>query len=511
MRSQYVIKNICMGIFSQLVIVLLGFISRKVFLDSLGAEYLGINGLLTNILSSMVLIEGGIGVSIVYNLYKPLAQEDKSQVIALVQLYKKCYQVLTLIIFIICFILYLFLPTLLKTEDEIPYLSLVYWILVFKSLISYFVAYKVALINADQRGYILTKYNLIFQAFIMIGKIIILSVFKNYILFLLIEVIVLGIQNIFNCYVINKLYPYINTKKRYYIDDEVKSNIQTNVKAMFIQNLGSYAIYSTDNIIISTFINVASIGLYSNYTMIISQLSALISPIIGGIGNSVGNLIATESSNKTYEIFKITNLVCFFIYSICTISLYNLLETFISWWIGDEYLLPHFTLIVILVNFYISGLRTPINTFKSKAGLFAQDKYANLVEGILNLFFSIWLINYFALAGVFLGTTISFILVSFWNQPRILFKKYFQLSPLTYFKDYFIKLGLCLLVLTITTSICQLITCSSLILLFIIRGMICVSVPSIIYLVLFCRSLEVKYLLNMIYNRIPSSIKKAFI
>ena len=324
MRIEHSIKNISMSIISQVVIILLGFISRKIFINSLGSEYLGINGLLTNVLSAMVLIEGGIGISIVYNLYKPLAEDDRPKIIALIKLYKKAYFVLAIIMLCISYSLYPFLNKLMKTDSDIPGLGIVYFLFVMKSVCSYLYAYKWAIINSDQRGYHLAKNNLIFQVISMISKIIILLISKSYILYLIIEFIIFIIQNNVNSRLVDKLYPYLKTKENYTIDYETKNSIKKNVKAMFIQNIGSYAIHSTDNIIISSIINVSVVGIYSNYTMIIGQLSSLVSSIIGGISNSVGNLIATESTEKVYSVFKISYFISFWVYSFSTIFLYNL-------------------------------------------------------------------------------------------------------------------------------------------------------------------------------------------
>lgn len=151
MRINHSMKNITMGVITQLIITLLGFVSRRVFIDSLGTEYLGVNGVLTNVLTAMVLLEGGIGVSIVYNLYKPLAENNQRLVTALIRLYKKAYLFLAGLIFLVCLILFPFLDTLVKSETEIPYLNLVYWIFVAKCLASYLIADKTALINADQK------------------------------------------------------------------------------------------------------------------------------------------------------------------------------------------------------------------------------------------------------------------------------------------------------------------------------------------------------------------------
>ena len=236
------------------------------------------------------------------------------------------------------------------------------------------------MINADQKGYVLARINIIFTIVTLGVRIIILNITKSYILYLSIEIIIIMIQNVFNSHVVDKYYPYIKSKEKIELDKATKENIVKNVKALFLHNIGGYCVNGTDNILISIFINLKTVGLYSNYTMVIGQLGNLVTPILGGINASVGNLIATESKDKSYEVFKVTYLVNFWIYSFCVIFLFNLLEPFINWWIGIGFLIDKLTFVVVLVNFYITGMRISISTFKNKAGIFVQDKYMPLID-----------------------------------------------------------------------------------------------------------------------------------
>ena len=506
MRTKNVIKNIYISMVTQVVIILLGFISRKVFLDNLGTEYLGVNGLLTNILSMLSLVEGGIGVSIVYNLYKPLADKDIKKTTALVQLYKKLYTVLAIIVFILSISIYPMVWKMVKNSSEIPYMGFVYFIFVFKNIVSYLNAHKWSLINADQKGYILGKYNLIFNIVTTLTKIVVLKVTQNYILYLGIEVIIFTIQNIYNGMVVNHYYPYIKTKENYAIDDLTKKDIIRNVKALFLHNIGTYCVYGTDNLLISWFVNIKAVGLYSNYTMIIGQLSSLLTPILSGIGSSIGNLIATESNEKSYNVFKTTYLINFWIYSLSVIFLYNLLEPFINWWLGDGLLLNNTTFIVILINFYIAGMRNSIGTFKVKAGIFVQDKYAPLIEAIINLGASLTLVKYFGISGIFMGTTISTLVIPFWIHPTLVYKSVFNKPVIEYFKTY-----LFYIILTIVAGFATTIVINKLVLgigfaSLIIKGIICVIIPNIIYISIFYKSEEFRYILK-IFNPMIKNIK----
>lgn len=503
MRTVNSMRNIMIGIITQVVMVLLGFISRKIFLDSLGVEYLGVNGLLTNVITMLSLVESGIGASIVYQLYKPLAENDKPKIIALVQLYKKAYTILAFIILIISIILFPFIGFLMKDSGTVPYISIAYFIFVGTTMLSYFNAHKVSLINADQKGYVLARLNLGFSIFTTVTRIIILLLTANYILYLIIELVIGIIQTIFNGKVVDKRYDYIKTKEKYSINKIEKESLIINTKALFLHNIGTFSVLGTDNILISAFISVATVGLYSNYTMIIGQLAALVNPVIGGIGASVGNLIATGDSDKNYFIFKISYLVNFWIYSVCVIFLYTILQPFITWWLGEGYLLDRLSFILILVNFYLIGLRSSINTFKNKAGIFVKDKYIPLIEAAINLGASLILLQYLGLAGIFLGTTISTLTTVFWIVPRLTYKYVFKRSLWSYFSKYILYTLLTLVSGFITVIVCDKLVIENNFLSLIAKGIICLLIPNIIYMSLFFKSQEFQY----IWKLMTSSLK----
>lgn len=513
MRTENSIKNISISIFSQVITVLLGLFSRKVFINNLGIDYLGVNGLLSNILSMLALVEGGIGTSIIFNLYKPLAEKNEDKVIALVQLYKKIYQVIALLILMLSICIFPIVLTLINRDTSVANVSIIYFIFVFNNIITYFNAHKWSLINADQRGYILVKYNLIFSIATTVCKIFILSLTQNYILFLVIEGVIFIFQNIWNGRIVDKLYPYIKRKDKVTIDSTTKKNLITNVKAIFLHNVGGYCVYGTDNLLISYFINIKTVGLYSNYTMIINQLSDLMMPILNGIGASVGNLIATESSEKNYEVFNVVYFINFWIFSFCTIFLFNLLEPFIELYFGRGLLVDKLTFIVVLLNFYLKGMRSSVAIFKTKAGIFARDKFVPLIEAAINLGASLFLVKYMGLAGIFIGTTISTIALPFWTFPTLVYINVLKKPVKEYFVKYIYYGILTISICCITTIICNLMKGLSLYIL-IIKGLICCFVPNVLLLLIFYRTKEFQYLLELLRGIVSKLkykiVKKAF-
>ena len=196
MRSLNSIKNIMSSVGITLVISVLGFLTRKIFLDTLGEEYLGLNGLLMNVIGMLSLVESGVGVSIVYNLYKPLANGNKPEIIALVQLYRKIYRYIAIGIILLSFAMFPFLKYLIHDDSEISYIGIVYFIFVGNSVIGYLMADKLSLINSDQKQYKLAGYNLTYQLLMYGVKILILVYLKNYIMFLLVELMCNGLYHL---------------------------------------------------------------------------------------------------------------------------------------------------------------------------------------------------------------------------------------------------------------------------------------------------------------------------
>lgn len=505
MRSLNSIKNIVTSVGIMLIVSILGFITRKLFLDSLGEEYLGLNGLLTNVIGMLSLVESGVGVSIVYNLYKPLAEGDTRAVLALVQLYRKIYHYIALGIVCLSVVLFPFLTHLIHGDANISYVNIVYFIFVGNTLVGYLMADKLSLINSDQQQYKLAGYNLAYQVSMYIIKIIILKYYPNYIFFLSIEFLCNILYNLAIRYKVRELYPFIKTKEKLTVPTEIKKNIVRNVKALFMSTIGGYMIHSTDNILISSFIGLGIVGLYSNYTLIINQIKSLAAPLMTGVKDSVGNLVSSESSEKQYEVFKMLFLVNFLVISYISIMLYCLLNPFIFWWLGEQYLFEKWIVAIMCVNLYVDMIRSSAMTFKMASGIFVQDRYVAFITGIVNLVISIYLVKLIGLAGILLGTTIAFLATNSWNWPRLIYKYNFKKSPCRYYAKYIVYVCLAVSMAVLCSWVNEILFPDIYSLLSIItRGIIASVILCSIYWLVFHRSEEYKYaitILRTICNR----------
>ncbi len=494
MRTLNSAKNLASNIGIMLITIILGFVTRKIFVDNVGVEYLGLNGLLQNILGVMTLLESGFATSVVYNLYKPIANDDRPRIIALLQLYRKVYRYIAFGVFLCTLAIYPFLNYIIKDAENLEYVSVVYFIFVFNSLIQYFTAYKWSIINANQKNYKLTTINIIYQIGLSLSKIAILYYTKNYILYLVIEALFgLGL-NVAIVRKANKMFPFIVTKIKYKVEPEIKQNIITNMKALFFHALGGYFMHSTDNIIISSFVGIAVVGLYSNYTLITGMVKTFINNILNSFSESVGNLIASESKEKVYEVFQTIFFINFIVVSVPIIILYNTINPFIDWWLGDEYQLSQFILYIILFNFFIDNMRNCTLTFKVKSGIFVQDRFTPLIQGIINLIISLLLVNYLELAGVLIATGISILSIGFWQWPRLIYKHTFNKPLWNYFKYYIIYSSIGILTIFISSFLCKYISFNYIIINLISYILISITSICLIYYIFFRNTKQYKTL-----------------
>ncbi len=503
MRTLNSAKNLASSLGITLIMTLLGFFTRKVFVDNVGVDYLGLNGLLHNILGIMTLLEGGFATSVVYNMYKPLAEDDRPKILALLQLYRKVYRYIALGIIAFALCLYPFIDFFIKDGENLEYISIVYFIFLFNSVVGYFTAYKWSIINASQQNYKLTAINLTYQVGLNLTKLAILYYTKNYILYLVVEAMFgLGL-NYAIVWKANQLFPYLKTKEKYRLDAVTKSNIITNMKALFVNKLGGYFMHSTDNIIISAFVGVASIGLYSNYTLITGTIRSIVNQALNSFSESVGNLIASESADKVYEVFQTTFFVNFLLASIPVIILHNTITPFISWWLGEKYLLGYITLCVILFNFYIDVMRSTAMTFKVKAGIFLQDRFTPLFQGLINLILSYVFVQYWGLVGVLFATSISILSIGFWQFPRLCYKYVFHQPLWKYFSKYVLYSVVACVAWSASVYLCSLCLVENSLIQALSNGLISMVTILVIYYVSFYKTRQYSYLQTYVYQILP--------
>ncbi|QKN23696.1 MULTISPECIES: lipopolysaccharide biosynthesis protein [Caproicibacterium] len=496
-RSVNSAKNIIWGYAGTVLNLLLAFISRTVFINVLGTTYLGINGLFTNVLNILSFSELGIGTAMNYSLYKPVAEDDKEKIKSLMHVYKKAYRIVAAIVATVGLILLPFLRYFIKGAEGVANLQIYYLIFLFNTISSYFVSYKYGLVNAEQQNYILTNIDSVCRIVITIVQIIALELYHNFLVYLLVQAGLQLVQKIITALYLDKRYEYLRSKDVKPLDKKTKNNLIKNIKALILHKIGDISVYQTDNIIISAFINVAVVGLVSNYNIIISAATGFITVAMTGIVSSCGNLIATENKDKQFEVFNVYDFCGFWLYSFETIALVILFQPFITLWIGADKKIDNISLALILFNNYFVGQRAAVFNFKSAGGLFDPDKYASIIQAILNLIISIVCVIKMGLPGVYVGTIVSGIVITIW-KPIVLYKYLFHKSSISYFIRMLRNLAITFAMICLLELIKHFVMSTVTILNFILMALITFIVPNVIYIFIFHRNSECKVLLKTV-------------
>ncbi|MBE6154771.1 MAG: teichoic acid transporter [Firmicutes bacterium] len=498
MRIKYIIKNVNVSLISSVLITIFNFIARTFFITKLGQEYLGLNSILTNVLSMLSIAELGIGTAIGFSLYKPLANNDKEKIKSLMNYYKRAYQIIGLIIFVMGICIIPFLGLFITNMHIFNNIYLIYFLFLINTVYAYFFSYKRTLIIADQKNYVLTKYLTTFKIIIYILDIIYLSFGNSFIVYLLIQLIVGIIENIYINYNINKRYEYIKEKNIQKLDNKERNLIVKNIKAMFFHKIGDYCVNSTDNLIIAHYISTAIVGIYSNYYTIIYTVNSFLMLIFDSTSASFGNLIAKESKKIIYEKFKTFNFLAFWLFGWSCICFYFLLTPFITTiWLDGNWLISKAVVLVVVLNYFFTSMRVPLGIVKTAGGVYNQDKYVPLIQSLVNLVVSIILVKKIGLLGVFIGTLASSVLVVFWIRPYIVYKHIFERPLNEYFKiftKYFISLISIVVVLEVTFN---LFTFSNNIINFIFMITTIIILPNLVFYIIYRKTNEFGNLLNI--------------
>ena len=432
-RIENSLRNVSVGLISQIITIVLGLVVRTFFIRCLTAEYLGVNGLYTNILTMLSLAEMGIGTAIVFNMYKPLAENDHLQIAKLMNLYRQAYTVIGITVAIIGLCLTPFLDYIIKDKPDIPHLSFIYLLFLANTVSSYFFAYKRSLFSADQRERVIKMFYTGMVLFRSIIQICILIIWKDYIGFLVSQILCTFIENVCISIYANRCYPYLNQYNKVSLEKKEKKSIFDNIKSTFIYKFCTVILNGTDNIIISATKGVASVGLLSNYTLITGSVETFLCILNNSITGSIGNYIAKEPRENYEKLLINVSFVNFLVYGVVFVGSVAILNPFIMWWAGEEYLLSTAIVIVHSFNIYISGTMSSIWAFRSTMGLFKYGRWRPLFSAVINLVVSIWWGNAIGVIGVLLGTTFTRVVTNLWYDPLIVYKYGLCKKPLGYY------------------------------------------------------------------------------
>lgn len=507
-RVQSAVKNIVFGYIGNLTTQLLGLILRTCFIYYLGDTLNGVNDLYTGILSVLSMAELGVGTALNYSLYGPVARRDYEKIKSYMLLYKQAYRIIGLAIALIGLAIAPFLPYLVRQPEGVSIrdLTLYYFIFLFNTVSSYFVAYKYSLVNAEQNNYIQTNIITVTKMITVTLQLLVVIFTGNFYLYLLTAAFVELGQKFFASWYLNHRYPYLLDKDITKLSKEETGEIINKTKALVFHKIGDVARLQTDSMIISSFINVTLVGFVGNYNIILNSAANFVNIIFNSVLSSFGNLISTESKEKQYRIFLVYRFFACWIYGFSAVGFFLLLTPFIILWpsMGAGKTLPAVVVGCILTDYYFKGERIVLSNFKTAAGVFEQDKYLALMQGAVNLVISIVLVQKVGLVGVYIGTIISGLMANI-TKPFIIYKICFDRGVKSYFLDSVKYLAVVWGILIVLLRVKMLIMPEVTIVSFGAMFLVICMVFNGIFLLLFGKTEEFGYLWGIVKRKVKRS------
>lgn len=437
-RTQNATRNIVFGVVLKLYQILLPFVMRTAMIYLMGVEYLGLNSLFTSILQVLNLAELGVGSAMVYSMYKPIADNDKDTICALLRLYKKYYFFIGLIIAVVGMLLTPAIPKLIS--GEIPgqlNVYVLYWLNLAATVMTYWLfAYKNSLLQAYQRSDVSSKVTIITTSLQYGIQLIVLWMFHNYYLYIIVMLFTQALANIVTALAASRLYPNISPKGN--LSKNIVKSINQRIKDLFTAKLGATIVNSADTIVISAYLGLTILAMYQNYYFIMSSVMGILTVVFTSCLAGVGNSMVTETIEKNYNDFRVLTFLINWIVTICMCCFATVYQPFISLWVGKEYIFDELVVALFCIYFYLVTMQQVNGMYKDAAGVWHQDRFRPLVAAVVNLVLNITLVQIWGIYAILISTIISYVFISMPWMISNVFKYVFHRSWKQFAKEFVI-------------------------------------------------------------------------
>lgn len=501
-RTINVKRNVIWGTLNKIINMLVPFITRTVLIYKLGIQYVGLSGLFGSILMVLSISELGFGNALVYHMYKPFAENNETEICKLLNFYRYVYRVIGIIILVLGVILLPFLRYLINgSYPEDVNIYILYLVYLINTVLSYFFfSYKRSLFIASQRVDFDSNINTVVSIIKNVVQLGVLIIFPNYYVYVLVIPITTILNNILIEIVSRKKYSKYRCVGN--INDDVRRGIIKQVRGLFLQKIGNAVYEAVDTIVISAFLGLTVLGIYNNYYYILSSLVGVMAVLFSAIRPSVGNSIISESIEKNHADFQALNFGYVCLTGWIAISLFVLYQPFMFLWVGEDNSFGEHLVIFFALYFYSWKNCDMLAVYTEAAGLWYENRYTSLIAALVNLSINIISVKYIGLYGVLISSIVSFIFISDVGFGRTLYKYYFKNGLLgvkfalgqVFYLVYFAALAI----------ICKIVTKNIAyngIMGFIISGVLCLIIVSLVTFIFFRNTKRYKRLEQILIKR----------
>lgn len=415
--------------------LVVSFLNRVVFLHYLNATYLGVSGLFSNILLILSLVELGLGAALTQMFYKPFADKDYAYLSKVTHTTRVVLNIIGVLILILTFIFTPMLQFFVNDMNAVPHIRAIFLLYGVSSSVTYFLGYYRTIITANQQAYKLVKIDLIWKVVTFIGQALALALTRNFIVYLVVQIVLNYMLNIVIRYFVRKEIPQIDYSCKEFIPKGARKTLVKNVAGLSLNRVATIVTNGTDNILISKYLDLVTVGLASNYTMIQQSVNSLLEALFGPLLASVGNLCVSGSKDEQYNLFNNLNFAAFWIYGFCSLTAFVLADPFVEFVFGQEYLIREEATFFLCLYIFVCGLYRVAYLFRTAQGLFWYGKFRPLIQSVINLIVSLILVKVFGeLWTIYAGTIISIIAITVWYEPYVVLKYGLKKTPWHFYR-----------------------------------------------------------------------------
>lgn len=437
-RTRNVVRNAFWGIGSTVIIAIGNFVVRTVFVRYLGIDYLGVNGLFTNVLAILSFSDLGIGIAVTYALYKPIAEDNQELIASIILFFKKAYRVIAAVVCCAGLLLLPFLDLLVNTDIPMGEIRIYYLVFLFNTVSSYFIVYRSTYVSACQKNYIIVNAGTISTMLTYICQILVIILTDSFFVYLIVAAAILLAKNIAVALYLGWRFPILRAKSAFPVPEQERQTLWRNIRALVVHKFGDISVNQTDNIIVSVCISTATVGLLSNYTMLVSLIRKLTDAIYNSFAASIGNLVASEDSEKCNAVFDEFDLFGFLLNGVMFICGVTLARPFVILWLGGDYVLGDDAITLLFFAVFLELQTSTVFHFKVADGRFKEDQWVPFLQAFVNLAASVLGAYFLGLPGVFLGTILQRMIVAY-VRPHIVYKYLLKRSARRYYIRFIIR------------------------------------------------------------------------
>lgn len=507
-RTKNTLRNSIYGIGSYFIIAIISFLVRKVFLRTLPIEVLGYEGLFGNVFALISLADLGLENVILYRLFPAVAKKDKKEISNIISIYRWLYKMVGFAILLIGIILIPFLKYIIADgEYEWGYVYSIYIIQLIITLTSYFLAYKRIIFVVCQREYECTKVDTAGSIILGILRLITLLTLKSYYIYLLCGLCSNLLCNYIISRKVDKEYAFLTLKKKIRFQDVKGMSLGKDIKNNFIQKICAVIYGGTDNIVISAILGITQVGLFANYTMVITYITSFFVKLLRPFQVAIGDYIYSNDEKNSLSMFRMFDFVSFLLACVIATSYCCLFNPVISLLFGNQYLFSQYFVFAFTLNQYILWNHHLLTHYRNALGKFELDKYPIIIAAILNIVFSLVLGKFIGIAGIMLGTAIGHF--GFWfGRVKVVYKIYIQEPMRYYIIRQFFRAICCIGEMAITYYICSLIDISVIGVLF--RLLLTLTIPCIFNFIFFNKTNEMNNMIDYCRRIVKLVIDKRY-